>query len=60
MFVNPLPTSLGLTVKFSEAMYTVSEGAEVVALNIQRCGSFEQEVELSLTFADITARGIFL
>lgn len=46
-----------LEVMFSQNVYTVSEDANVVILVLHRCGSFEQEVQLSLTFTDLTARG---
>jgi len=46
-----------LQVKFSTAAYTVSEGAGLFAAVIQRCGQFAEEVNILLTYQDITAQG---
>lgn len=46
-----------IRLELSSAEYEVSEGSEVVAFSILRCGSFEEEVLVSLTFSDITATG---
>ena len=49
--------SADLQLWFSNSEYNASEGDLIVPLTIFRCGSFNQEVEVSLTFTDITAEG---
>ncbi len=44
-------------VRLSSSAYTVSEGAGLFSAIVERCGQFENEVDIFLTYQDITAQG---